>query len=58
VDDTNTFVVIGVGDAAEHHRSQTIWTDLDPGAAEGAVIHGCFISSVDVRAKRPVGLTM
>jgi hypothetical protein len=31
---------------------------LIPVLAEGAVIHGCFLSSVDVKAKRPVRLTM
>ena len=33
VNDTNAVVMIGVGDAAEHHRSQAIGTDFDAGPA-------------------------
>ena len=33
VDDTNAVVVIGVGDAAEHHRAQAIGANLDAGPA-------------------------
>jgi hypothetical protein len=33
VDDANTFVVIGVGDAAEHHCAQAIWADFDTSPA-------------------------
>ncbi len=39
VDDTEAIVVIGVGDAPEHHRAQAIGAYLDAGPAQRAVFH-------------------
>jgi len=45
VDDTDGVVVVGVADGPdgpEHHGTERIGTDLDAGAAEGAVLHAVF----------------
>ena len=39
VDDAGAVVVIGVGDAAEHHRAEAVGADLDSGPAQGANLH-------------------
>ncbi len=39
VNDAGALVMIGVGDAAEHHRAEAVGADLDACAAQGAVMH-------------------
>ena len=40
VDHPDALVVIGVGEAPEHHGAETVGADRDAGAAERAVVHG------------------
>jgi hypothetical protein len=42
VDDPDAFVVIGVADAAEHHRPQAIGAHFDAGPTKRAILHGCL----------------
>jgi hypothetical protein len=43
VDDADAFVVVGIGQSAEHHRPQAIRADLDAGFSERAILHGLFL---------------
>ena len=40
----NPFRARPIGRAAEHHRAETEWRDLDPARPELAVLHGYFLS--------------
>lgn len=41
VNDADRLMVVGITDRVEHHRAQTVRTDLDPGATERTVMqHG------------------
>src|SRR5690606_21400361 len=43
VDDLDRVLVVGVAERAEHHGAQRERADLDPGAAEGAVLHAVLL---------------
>ena len=43
MDDAVAVVVIGIGDAAKHHRAKAVGADLDAGSSQWTVFYGVLL---------------